>query len=152
MATTLEPSPTQPNIAYQPDLDSYQKRTKRRLATGDLPKELPYGFPTQLQSPLVWKGSDFCGQQDFVTVLTTEDLGEIKEALHHFKGDYVPMACSLGNLGTEVELIACSVARAFGEYLSGHVSLEITQMEAPKTLCRDAQWKRIFRSARFSSR
>ena len=86
MSTALESSLTQPKIAYQPDLEEYQIRTKKRLETESLSKELPSSFPAQLQSPLVWKGSDFCDEQDFVTVLTTEDLGEIKEALRHFKG------------------------------------------------------------------
>ena len=88
MSTALESSLRQPNIAYQPDLKSYQNRTKKRLATESLPKELPSGFPAQLQSPLVWKGSDFGDGQDIVTVLTTEDLEEIKEALRHFKGPF----------------------------------------------------------------
>ncbi len=95
MLKALESSPTQPNIAYQPDLENYQSRTKRRLATESLCKELPPGFPAQLQSPLVWSSSDFCDSQVFVTVLTENDLEEIENALHHFKGKPVPVCRSM---------------------------------------------------------
>ncbi len=94
MSTALGASPRQPNIAYQPDLESYQNRTKERLATESLSKELPDGFPAELRSPLVWKGSDFGERQDFVTVLAADDLEEIKEALRHFKGKSVSIDVS----------------------------------------------------------
>ena len=138
MSTALGASPRQPNIAYQPDLESYQNRTKERLATESLSKELPDGFPAALRSPLVWKGSNFGGRQDFVTVLAADDLEEIKEALRHFKGKAVSMDFLPESIVPRSQLIARSVASSLGQDLSRYFSFESPQREAPKALCGDA--------------
>ena len=78
--------PSQPDIAYQPDAEKYTSRTKRRLKSEKLSKELPKGFPRDLQSPLAWKGSDF-HSEEWMTTFTVEDIKEIKQAVEHFKGD-----------------------------------------------------------------
>lgn len=48
-----QPPPVQPYIAYHPDWAKYQARIARRLATEELPKELPEGFPKELKGDLV---------------------------------------------------------------------------------------------------
>lgn len=78
----------QPDIQYHPDEANWRARTARRLAENpDLPNtSLPEGYPKKLESPLVWKGSDFSqGESEWVTVLTEAQLLEIDEALAHFK-------------------------------------------------------------------
>ena len=79
------PSPSQPEIAYQPDEAKFKARTKRRLESDLLSKKLPKGFPATLDSPLAWKGSDF-HDEEWVTVLNANDVEEIKKAVEHFKG------------------------------------------------------------------
>ena len=77
---------SQPDIAYRPDAEKYTSRTKRGLKNKKLSKGLPKGFPTNLNSPLAWKGSDFHDEK-WVTTITAEDIKEIKQAVEHFKGD-----------------------------------------------------------------
>lgn len=86
MAVEVQQTPTQPDIAYQPDFQKYSERVKRRLETEKLSKELPEGFPKQLVSPLVWHGSDFKSEDEWTYVLSEADLEDMKQALAHFKG------------------------------------------------------------------
>lgn len=48
--------------------------------------DLPAEFPTNLDSPLAWTGSQFACQSDYVHVLSAPELQEIREALKHFQG------------------------------------------------------------------
>ncbi|KAK3998133.1 hypothetical protein QBC44DRAFT_354074 [Cladorrhinum sp. PSN332] len=77
--------PGQPDISYQPNLDKYLARIKRRTETEDLSKTLPPGFPRQLNSKLVWDGRTLAETYDWNYKLTDEDLVEIEAALEHFK-------------------------------------------------------------------
>ncbi|TFK27344.1 Clavaminate synthase-like protein [Coprinopsis marcescibilis] len=92
------PSPAkQPDIAYQPDEAKYRAREARRLAEDpSLPKvPLPEGFPRQVEGPIVWKGSDWTNEDQWVYRLSPEELAEIQTGLDHFK-----------NLGLEMGYIS----------------------------------------------
>ncbi|KAI5796410.1 hypothetical protein EDC01DRAFT_776325, partial [Geopyxis carbonaria] len=77
----------QPDIHYQPSFSNYAARTARRPATEDLPTTLPEGFPTELNSPLAWKGADFTGERkdEWVYSFSDAELDEIDSALQHFQ-------------------------------------------------------------------
>jgi hypothetical protein len=87
MSTLFKPAPAQPDITYQPDRQKYNTRTKRRLENERLSKELPCGFPKKIESPLAWKGSDLIARYEWVTLLTEEDIEEIKQAVLYFQGN-----------------------------------------------------------------
>lgn len=77
---------TQPDIEYHPNEEKWKARTARRLAQDpSLPKSpLQEGFPTRLESPLVWEGKDLKDELEWVYNLTPEHLKEIHDAVHHF--------------------------------------------------------------------
>lgn len=77
--------PGQPDIAYLPDHAKYLERAKRRQETETLAKTLPPGFPSQLESTLVWDGNNLAETYDWNYRLTEDDLAEIDAALQHFK-------------------------------------------------------------------
>ncbi|KAF1956500.1 Clavaminate synthase-like protein [Byssothecium circinans] len=77
--------PGQPDIGYKPDYDKYLARTKRRLATEQLDKTLPPGFPQKLESDLVWDNTDIGSRYDWSFKLSPADLEEVEKALKHFK-------------------------------------------------------------------
>lgn len=84
----------QPDIQYHPDEAKYKARTARRLAEDpSLPSTpLPDGFPKRLESPLVWEGSDWKDEKEWVYELNAEQLKEIDDALKHFQST-PPFAC-----------------------------------------------------------
>ncbi|KZP29806.1 Clavaminate synthase-like protein [Athelia psychrophila] len=59
-------------VKYQPDRAKWEARTARRLAADPslLSTPLPAGFPKKLESPLVWDGSDWKDEKDWVYALT----------------------------------------------------------------------------------
>ena len=73
--------PGQPEINYAPNFDNWQARAARRLAQGNLPSEVPKGFPDQLAGPMVWEGSTLREHHDWTYVLNTEQLVEIDKYL-----------------------------------------------------------------------
>ncbi|OQD84378.1 hypothetical protein PENANT_c013G00093 [Penicillium antarcticum] len=79
-----------PDISHEPDFETYQNRTKRRLACEDTSQPLPDGFPLQLRSDLAWAVSDLplagSGDEPWVYNLTVMELEEIDQALAYFKG------------------------------------------------------------------
>lgn len=79
----------QPYVVYHPDYDQWQARSARRLAEDpSLPKtELPVGLPKKLESPLVWEGSDWKGEGDWVYDLSPDQLQEIDDAVTHFNSE-----------------------------------------------------------------
>lgn len=79
------PPPGQPNIKYAPDYDNWQARAAHRLATENLPAEVPEGFPKELTGPTVWEGSSLAESYDWTYVLTGEQLVEIDRAVAHFQ-------------------------------------------------------------------
>jgi len=97
MSTTListETQAKQPDIAYHPDEAKWKARTARRLAEDPtLPfSPLPEGFPTQVSGPIVWEGSDWKGEEQWVYQLSEDELKEIDEGLRHFKCKVIVVA------------------------------------------------------------
>jgi hypothetical protein len=76
----------QPDIAYTPNLETYQARVRRRQETEDLAKTLPDGFPQKLESDLVWEGDTVSEQYQWSYQLNDDELAEIHQALKHFEG------------------------------------------------------------------
>ncbi|RDB25525.1 hypothetical protein Hypma_006210 [Hypsizygus marmoreus] len=91
--------PKQPDIEYHPHEDQWKARTAKRLAEDpSLPNTpLPEGFPKSLDSPLVWQGSDWKEEKEWVYELNADQLKEIDDALKHFRGLDKP----LGYISTE---------------------------------------------------
>ena len=89
-STTIQPVTQQPDIEYHPNAEQYKARTARRLAKNpSLAKStLPEGFPQKVESPLVWEGKDFKGESEWVYGLTPDQLGEIDDAVKHFRCEY----------------------------------------------------------------
>ncbi|KAJ5082533.1 hypothetical protein N7532_011576 [Penicillium argentinense] len=77
--------PTQPDIEYHPDFAKYQERTRLRLEAGNLQASVPAGFPTKLESSLVWEGKDVEQRNDWIYQLSASQLDEINAALKSFK-------------------------------------------------------------------
>lgn len=82
--------PGQPDIAYTPDWEKYQARVQHRQETEDLPKTLPAGFPSNLESTLAWDGATVADDFQWSYQLSTQDLAEVHQALQHFKGLFCP--------------------------------------------------------------
>lgn len=82
----LTPGPVgQPDIGYAPDLDKYLARVQRRQKTEKLESSLPAGFPTKLESDLVWDGSTIGEKYNWTYELNETEVQEIEAALTHFK-------------------------------------------------------------------
>lgn len=75
----------QPDIGYAPDLDKYLARVQRRRDTEKLESSLPVGFPTQLESDLVWDGKTIGERYNWTYELSEPEIEEIEAALAHFK-------------------------------------------------------------------
>ncbi|KAG6846235.1 hypothetical protein H0H93_015136, partial [Arthromyces matolae] len=91
-------APQQPDIEYHPDEAKWKARTARRLAEDPslLKASLPDGWPTKLESPLVWQGSDWKDEKQWTYDLNDVQLKEIDDALKHFRGLNKP----LGHIST----------------------------------------------------
>ncbi|PYH47303.1 TauD/TfdA family dioxygenase [Aspergillus saccharolyticus JOP 1030-1] len=85
MTTTVTITAQQPDIQYTPDVDKWRARAEHRLRSENLPGALPSGFPSKLDSDLVWEGKDIAERYNWTYVLTEADLEEIDAALQHFK-------------------------------------------------------------------
>ncbi|KAF5324901.1 hypothetical protein D9611_004179 [Ephemerocybe angulata] len=98
-APSETPAPKQPDIGYHPDEAKYRARVARRLAAEpSLPHTpLPAGFPAKVEGPIVWQGSDWVGEEQWVYNLTEGQLKEIDDAVQHFKG----LGVKLGYVGKE---------------------------------------------------
>lgn len=92
--------PGQPDIAYVPDLENYQARSRRRLHDEQLDKTLPPGFPYRVDSKLAWKGATVHEEYNWAYHLTLADLEEVEAALAHFKSLGRPSAIGYVNQGT----------------------------------------------------
>ncbi|CAO3645060.1 unnamed protein product [Cunninghamella blakesleeana] len=93
MPTVQLKNNTQPDITYLPDRKNWQARTARRLAEENLTKELPEGFPEQLEGPKVWKGIDYEGrEQEWIYELNDQELKEIDQALEEFEQSEKPLS------------------------------------------------------------
>jgi hypothetical protein len=86
MPTVQLQNSSQPDFTYLPSLKNYKNRTARRLAEEQLEKDLPEGFPEQLEGPKLWKGSDYEGKEsEWVYQLTEQELKEIDDSVHNFE-------------------------------------------------------------------
>lgn len=85
--------PGQPDIAYTPNLITYQQRVNRRLNTESLSREVPSGFPNKLTSSLAWESRNVTDHYNWSYELTDDDLVEVQQALHHFKCKSLPQGC-----------------------------------------------------------
>ena len=110
----------QPDIGYTPDHDKYLARVPRRLKSENLEKTLPSGFPTELESDLVWDQTDIAERFNWTYELTTTDLDEIEEALDHFKSLQKPLGFvsqdtfPLTNLHVKLREISHEIHHTFG--------------------------------------
>jgi hypothetical protein len=84
-------SSNQSDIAYTPNYEKYIARTRRRLASKELAKTLPPGFPAKLGSNLVWDNTNIGDRYDWTFELSPIDLVEVEEALKHFKSLEKPL-------------------------------------------------------------
>ncbi|KAI0308629.1 hypothetical protein OF83DRAFT_1180571 [Amylostereum chailletii] len=86
-------STSQPDITYHPDHNKYLARTARRLQEDPtLPQQpLPAGFPEKVEGPIVWEGSDWTDEKQWVYVLSNVELKEIKDGVEHFKSLNLPL-------------------------------------------------------------
>ena len=68
-------------------------RTAKLLADNPtlLSTPLLEGFPQKLDSPLVWEGKDSKNESQWVYHLSSAELLEIDEAVHHFNGKLKPV-------------------------------------------------------------
>lgn len=86
MPTIQLQNSSQSDFTYLPDRVNYKNRVARRLAEEQLEKDLPEGFPAQLEGPKLWKGSDYEGKEsEWVYELSEAELKEIDDAVHDFE-------------------------------------------------------------------
>ncbi|KAF4970368.1 hypothetical protein FZEAL_10060 [Fusarium zealandicum] len=91
MAAAATGPALQPDIAYTPNYESYSARVKRRQEAANLDTSLPPGFPSKLESDLVWDGKDLASKFDWSYRLTDHDINEINAAVKHFKSLNKPL-------------------------------------------------------------
>jgi hypothetical protein len=76
-----------PDIEWIPSLQTYKDRVERlKVLTTERQTSLPYGWPTKIEHPRAWSGSDFADSSKYVVQFTNADIVEIERALMHFKG------------------------------------------------------------------
>lgn len=80
---TQEQSKTK--ISFHPDTDTFFARRARTVLTGGLQKSVPDRWPAVLDGRMVWKGSDFNDESDFVYHMSGKEQVEISQALEAFK-------------------------------------------------------------------
>lgn len=80
---TQEQSKTK--ISFHPDTDTFFARRARTVLTGGLQKSVPDRWPAVLDGRMVWKGSDFDNESDFVYHMSGQEQVEISQALEAFK-------------------------------------------------------------------
>jgi hypothetical protein len=85
-----------PDIEWIPSFQTYKDRIERiKVLSTERPTSLPYGWPTKIEHPRVWSGSDFADSSKYVVQLTNADIVEIERALMHFKGSIYCFRCPL---------------------------------------------------------
>ncbi|KAF9533569.1 hypothetical protein CPB83DRAFT_757892 [Crepidotus variabilis] len=99
MPTSISEFKSIPNLEYHPDYTNYILRRDQRLAEDPtLPQTaLPLGYPKKVGGPIVWEGSDWKNEAQWVYQLSEEELKEIDDGLHYFKRRNL----SLGHLERE---------------------------------------------------
>jgi hypothetical protein len=91
----------QPDIDYTPNRQQWMDRTERRLKTESLSTEMPKGFPSRLDSGLVWDGQTLPDSYDWTYHLSSEDLEEIKKAVAYFNGEFSIMIAMRSQTSTK---------------------------------------------------
>jgi hypothetical protein len=74
------------DIRYELNERKYLERSKKRLASGGLPNDVPPGFPANLQGALVWSTADLPNEEQYIIRIGPTDKEEIRYALAFFKG------------------------------------------------------------------
>jgi len=74
------------DIDYDIDEKKYLARAKARVRAGGLPTEVPAGWPTELEGPLLWSSDSFPDESEYVYTLTDADKAELLTALKKFRG------------------------------------------------------------------
>ncbi|EMD66904.1 hypothetical protein COCSADRAFT_168163 [Bipolaris sorokiniana ND90Pr] len=98
----------------------YLARVALQNATEELSNQIPDGFPHELNSDLVWNGSDITEKYNFVYEINAEELQEIEDALEYFKSLSKPLGFvnkdtfSLPKLHTELRNISDEVHNRCG--------------------------------------
>ncbi|KAF2489816.1 taurine catabolism dioxygenase TauD, TfdA family protein [Lophium mytilinum] len=75
----------QADIDWVPSFEKYQARASRRVKEGNLPTEVPQGFPLSVEYAMRWTPEELRPSQ-YIYNLSDEDVTEIDRALEHFKG------------------------------------------------------------------
>jgi len=83
------------DIDYEANEDKFHARSALRLAAGGLETEVPTGWPKHLKHPLVWSGTDFIDENEYVIILTEQEKKEVVAALNYFKGTALKHCCRL---------------------------------------------------------
>lgn len=138
-ATETITQPMQPDIQYHPDFAKYQDRTRRRKETETLETTLPAGFPSQLESSLVWEGKDVEKRSDWVYELSGAQLDEIDAALKSFKGERT----SHSQFQTSRFANCRSPEQALGTHQPVHLSSANYSPGPEESIQRDPHWPRF---------
>jgi len=80
------PTLMQPEISYQPNLESHLSRVERLKPERPLDPSLPAGFPKQLTGGLVWEGAEFKDEKQWTMTFSESQLREIDAGLRYFQG------------------------------------------------------------------
>ncbi|CEJ93567.1 hypothetical protein VHEMI09147 [[Torrubiella] hemipterigena] len=95
----------QPNISYEPNLETYNARRKQRYEALQLcstvPTTLPHGFPQRLESTLAWDVTSVKKEYNWVYHLTDTDVQEIDVALKYFRSTNGNGPLQLGAINVE---------------------------------------------------
>ena len=87
--TVKQPSPS-PEIQWDPSPVTYRERVERLAKVLEpLAQTVPDGFPTAIQAPRVWRGSEFDDEAKYTYVLTGDDLDEIDAAVRAFLSTFL---------------------------------------------------------------
>ncbi|KAL9107070.1 MAG: hypothetical protein Q9227_008016 [Pyrenula ochraceoflavens] len=71
-------------ISRTPNFTQYQERTRRILAAGGLPDEVPQRWPAHVSGAQTWKGSDI-NEQACIFDIGRDDFEELAVAIHTFR-------------------------------------------------------------------
>ncbi|RYP14359.1 hypothetical protein DL765_006404 [Monosporascus sp. GIB2] len=111
------PPPGQPDISYAPDFTKYQARASRRLKAGNLPQDLPPGFPKELKGDLVWDGQTLAETHNWMYSLAPDQLAEVDRAVAHFKCHITPETFPLPTLRGELRRLSDELHRGHGFFV-----------------------------------
>lgn len=141
----------QPDIAYAPDFNQYQARSKKRQTVENLPTTLPPGFPEKLDSSLVWEGKDVEQREDWIVKLGDNQLDEIDQALRHFKCRSTTYAKDIAPV-IALLISSQSVEHIPRAYQQNNFSIAIYWPALARAIKGTALWKRVLRPAWLENR